>query len=69
MASKDPQMGNKSTAGNMMHATSTVTEKLEMTIRAKVTKIKREVMASYAGLSTIRVFCINRSTNYFCSLP
>ena len=38
MASKDPQTGNKSTAGNMMHATSTVTEKLEMTTRPTVTK-------------------------------
>jgi hypothetical protein len=50
MATKDPQMSNKSTAGNMMHATSTVTKTLEMTIRPKVTKIKREVMASYTGL-------------------
>jgi hypothetical protein len=33
MTSKDPQTVNKSTAGNMMHTTSTVTEKLEMTSR------------------------------------
>jgi len=65
MASKDPQTGNKSTAGNVRHATSTVTEKLEMTTRPTVTKIKREVMASYARLST--VFGINRSTNHYCS--
>ena len=57
----DPKMGKKGTEGNMMHATSTVTEKLEMTSRPKVTKINREVMASYSGLSTI--FGINRSTN------
>jgi hypothetical protein len=33
MASKNPQTGYKSTAGNMMHATSTLTEKHEMTTR------------------------------------
>ena len=65
MASKDPQMGNESTAGDMMRATSTVTEELEMTIKPTVTKIKGEVMASYAGLPTI--YGINRSTNYYCS--
>jgi hypothetical protein len=47
MASKDPKMGKKGTAGNMMHATSTVTEKLEMISSPKVTKIKRQIMTSY----------------------
>jgi len=64
MASKDPQTGNN-TAGNMMHTTSTLTEKLELTTRPTVTKIKREVMASCARLSTI--FGTNRSTNHYCS--
>jgi len=49
----------------MMHATSIVTEKPEMTSRPKVTKINREVMASYSGLSTI--IDTSRSTNYYCS--
>jgi len=65
MASKDPKMGKESTAGNMMHETSTVTEKLEITTVPKVTKIKREVVASCTRLSAI--FGINRSTNYYCS--
>jgi len=34
-------MGKKSTERNTMHATSTVTEKLEMTNRPKATKINR----------------------------
>jgi hypothetical protein len=48
MASKDKKMGKKCTAGNMMNANSTVTQKPEMTSMPKSDKNQRELMASYA---------------------